>query len=85
LGQYFLASPNFESECLKIAKYDKTVDFNQGLDARLYTDEKAKLLSKIRLNPIRLAFDDTNMKNTSPSNKNCKKIFIAGSLCLCFI
>lgn len=54
----FLASPNFESECLKIAMYDKTVDFNQGLDARLYTDEKAKLLSKIRLNPIRLAFDN---------------------------
>ncbi len=35
----------------------RTVDFNQGVDARLITPEVAKLLSTICLSPIRLAFD----------------------------
>lgn len=33
------------------------VDFNQGLDARLITDEKAEALARICLSPVRLAFD----------------------------
>ena len=35
----------------------RTVDFNQGIDARLITEEIAELLSTIALSPIRLAFD----------------------------
>ena len=33
------------------------VDFNQGVDARLFTKEKAKLLGKINIRPLRIAFD----------------------------
>ena len=53
----WLASPNFEKDCQKLEKLGKRVDFNQGLDARLYDENKAKLLSKFNLNPIRFAFD----------------------------
>lgn len=34
------------------------VDFNQGVDARLLTKEKAGLLAKIAIKPLRIAFDD---------------------------
>lgn len=54
----WLASPNFELDALKISELNKKVDFNQGLDARLYTGSVAKLLSKINIDPIRFAFDD---------------------------
>jgi len=35
----------------------RTVDFNQGIDARLITPAVAKLLSSICLSPVRLAYD----------------------------
>ncbi|MDR2126035.1 MAG: hypothetical protein LBP63_04310, partial [Prevotellaceae bacterium] len=43
------------------------VDFNQGVDARLFTEEKTKLLSQIAIQPLRIAFD--NMK-TYPQYDN---------------
>ena len=54
----FLASPNFEQDCKTIAKFKKKVDFNQGLYATLYDEERANILAKIDLDPIRFAFDD---------------------------
>lgn len=42
----------------KIVKLGVSVDFNQGLDARLIDDSIAKLLSKVKwLHPVRLACD----------------------------
>jgi hypothetical protein len=55
----FLASPNFDGDCQKIVRFKKKVDFNQGLDARLYDEDRAKALSKMDVDPIRFAFDDS--------------------------
>ena len=42
---------------------NRYVDFNQGIDARLITKEKMKLLSEIAISPLRIAFDDIKYKN----------------------
>lgn len=34
------------------------IDFNQGVDARLFTPEKAQLLASIAIRPLRIAFDN---------------------------
>lgn len=60
----WLASPNFAKDCDRIHALGKTVDFNQGLDARLYDQAAARQLSSIRLRPIRFAFDNLRMEKT---------------------
>lgn len=35
----------------------RVVDFNQGLDAKLLTQEKANMLGELELRPVRIAFD----------------------------
>lgn len=52
-----LQSPNWREIFNELAELDKWVDFNQGLDARLITDEVAEKLSEIRLLCIRMAYD----------------------------
>ena len=58
----WLASPNFEKDVEKLMKFRKVgitqIDFNQGLDCRLLDEDKVKLLSQIRIRPLRLAFDN---------------------------
>lgn len=44
-------------------KITRHVDFNQGLDARLFTEEVARSLSKLAVKPCRIAFDDLSMKD----------------------
>jgi hypothetical protein len=73
LDNNILATPQFERVIKQIRKegFEKgaklngkkrTVDFNQGIDARLITVKRAKLLSSICLSPIRLAFDNSDME-----------------------
>jgi len=59
----WLASPNFEPDAKKLTELRKRVDFNQGLDARLFDKDKAQLLSGINLDPIRFAFDHVAYEN----------------------
>ena len=52
------------------------VDFNQGVDARLFTEKKVQLLSKINVRPLRIAFDD--MKTQPEYEKAIKMSAAAG-------
>jgi hypothetical protein len=40
----------------------RSIDFNQGLDARLLTEEKVELLSQLPIDPLRIAFDDIKLE-----------------------
>jgi len=48
----------------KRLKRMRIVDFNQGVDARLVTDEKMKKLAEANIRPLRIAFDHYSMKDT---------------------
>lgn len=41
----------------------RSIDFNQGIDARLVTNEKMKKLSEVAINPLRIAFDHYEQKD----------------------
>jgi len=59
----FLASPTWRINLESLRETGLTVDFNQGLDARLINDEKANMLADLRIPIVRMAFDDINEKN----------------------
>lgn len=52
----------YENQRNKSSKL-RYVDFNQGVDARLFTEEKVRLLSEIPIRPLRVAFDDLKFKD----------------------
>lgn len=47
----------------RTTKSNRYVDFNQGIDARLLTEEKCKKLSEIAINPLRIAFDHADQES----------------------
>lgn len=55
----FLASSkeHIQSVLNRCAELGKNIDFNQGIDARLFTEDIAKLFSKTKIKPLRFAFD----------------------------
>lgn len=53
------------------------VDFNQGVDARLFTEEIVELLSRIAVRPLRIAFDDIK---TFPSYNKAIRMSAAAGL-----
>ena len=73
LDNNVLASSEFQRIIEEIKKYGfykgakfngrfRYVDFNQGVDAKLLTEEKMKLLSEIAIKPLRIAFDHIELK-----------------------
>ncbi|KAB3534494.1 hypothetical protein F8154_08775 [Alkaliphilus pronyensis] len=63
LDTYDYFKPLFDKKYIMQKPKVRHVDFNQGLDARLLTDDKMKKLSEIPINPLRVAFDTWGMKN----------------------
>ena len=53
------------------------VDFNQGVDARLFTEEKACKLASIAIRPLRIAFDDIK---TRPAYEKAVKWSVAAGI-----
>lgn len=73
LDNNVLASPEFPRIIEEINKHgfgkgarfgdaQRHVDFNQGVDARLLTEEKMELLSQLPLKPLRIAFDNIKLE-----------------------
>jgi len=73
LDNNVLASPEFPRIIQEIKKHGfyrdakfngrlRYIDFNQGVDIRLLSEERMKLLSEIAIFPLRLAFDDIKLK-----------------------
>lgn len=55
-----LGVPNWREVIDELRELDVEVDFNQGLDARLITEEVAQKLAEVRIRPIRMAYDIPN-------------------------
>ena len=54
---YPVLKPIYEKH-FKATPRQRYVDFNQGVDARLFNEENVKLLASIAIRPLRIAFDD---------------------------
>ncbi len=61
LAAYDEIKPYYDKHLYKGLK-QRYVDFNQGVDARLFTAEKARLLASIAIRPLRIAFDDVKTR-----------------------
>lgn len=62
LESYRLFAPFFQKKYLKRTGKLRYVDFNQGVDARLFNDEVVYMLAQIPVRPLRVAFDDVKME-----------------------
>lgn len=58
----WFCSPNIEKDIKKLLELKKRgitkIDFNQGLDCRLFTEDMAKSLRGLPISPLRFAFDN---------------------------
>ena len=57
-----IVRPLYEKHFKRVAR-KRSLDFNQGIDARLVTDAKMKKLSELAINPLRIAFDHYEQKD----------------------
>lgn len=55
---------NFYDKFFKRKELVRFIDFNQGLDGRLASDEKMEKISQLAIRPLRIAFDHWKMKDT---------------------
>ena len=76
LSAYDLLKPYCEKHH-KPSNKMRFVDFNQGVDARLFNEENVKLLSKIAIRPLRIAFDNIN---TLPAYEKAIKMSVNAGL-----
>lgn len=76
LAAYDEIKPYYEKHFHPVSK-QRYVDFNQGVDARLFTEEKARLLSSIAIRPLRIAFDDIK---TRPAYEKAVRLSVSAGI-----
>ena len=62
IESYHIFAPYFQKRYSNIKGKRRIIDFNQGVDARLFTEEIVTALSQIAIRPLRIAFDDIKTK-----------------------
>jgi hypothetical protein len=55
---YHIFAPFFAKRYSNMKGKRRIIDFNQGVDARLFNEENVKQLARIAIRPLRIAFDD---------------------------
>lgn len=58
IKSYHIFAPFFAKRYSGIKGKQRIIDFNQGVDARLFTNEIVEALSGVAIRPLRIAFDD---------------------------
>jgi len=76
LAAYEEIKPYYEKHFHPVLK-QRFVDFNQGVDARLFTEEKAQLLASIAIRPLRIAFDDIK---TRPAYERALRLSVSAGI-----
>ncbi|MDD3233211.1 MAG: hypothetical protein PHT00_03460 [Candidatus Methanomethylophilus sp.] len=61
----FLALPDWKEKMELLRQTGKYIDFNQGLDARQMTREKAEMLASLKTKGIRMAYDGEHEKEAA--------------------
>ena len=61
---YEVVKPHYEKKIKSRRPKRRNVDFNQGVDARLFTPHMAQQFARIAINPLRIAFDNMAIKDT---------------------
>ena len=62
LQSYHFFAPFFKKRYSNIKGKQRFIDFNQGVDARLFTEDIVSALSGIAIRPLRIAFDNIKTK-----------------------
>jgi hypothetical protein len=57
------AKYTYRTKTGRLSTVKRYVDFNQGLDARLLSEDKMAMLSEIAIKPVRIAFDDIRYRD----------------------
>lgn len=62
IDAYNIIKADYEKTLKNRRPRQRKVDFNQGVDARLFTPHMAKQFARIAISPLRIAFDDLKIK-----------------------
>jgi hypothetical protein len=74
----FLASRNWRSVLSEVKELGLAVDFNQGLDARLITEDVAKRMSELKIDRfVRISYDTSDM---GPSVKKAIELLTSSGI-----